>query len=187
MHKRYLAVMMISALAVLPTLAQANARLMSVTPFDGGCVSGPAGPAVQAWDVESGKTYTLTISLATDCGNGGTDPTMNVRVNSTTHGNTDLVATYVGPNPGDYAFNYTMPSNAFCTFPIYYCTTPGQNNTGMLVVRNDGAGPAGGFQAHLRASDWSAGCTNPTPRLNGDCGTVPVEPSTWGKVKSLYR
>src|SRR6516162_9579909 len=51
-------------------------------------------------------------------------------------GNTDLVATLV--SPGTYTFSYTLSANAACTFPIFYCTTPGQGNTGIKVIRNDG-------------------------------------------------
>lgn len=177
-------VVLIAALmcAALSTSANANARLISVTPVDGGCVSGPTGPSVQAWDVEQGKTYTITISDVTECANGGTDASLNVRVNSSTSGNFDLVATLVVP--GTYQFNFTMPSDAVCTLPIFYCTTPGDNSSGLFVYRNDG----GLFQAHLRAATFDIGCTNPTEiYLWPWCGPLPVDQATWGHVKSLYR
>src|SRR5438034_433184 len=97
MPRRYLITLAALACLALPALAQANARLISVVPTDGGCVAGPSGPAVQAWDVEPGKTYEITISNVTECANGGTDATLNVRVNSTSSGNTDIVATLVVP------------------------------------------------------------------------------------------
>jgi len=177
----YRQLIVLAALAALtvPSLAQANARLISVVPTNGGCVSGPTGSSVQFWDVEPGKTYELTISNVTECANGGTGPTINVRINSST-GNTNLVATLVVP--GTYKFTYTLPANGVCTFPIFYCTTPGQNNSGIKVNRNDGAK----FQAHLRAATFAAGCTNPQP-IGGDCGLTPTRPSTWGKLKSIYR
>jgi hypothetical protein len=181
MTHRHLIVLAALAAMVLPSLAQANARLISVVPTNGGCVSGPTGNSVQFWDVEPGKTYQLTISNVTECANGGTDPTLNVRVNSSSSGNTDLVATLVVP--GTYKFSFTLPFNAVCTLPIFYCTTPGQNNSGLKVNRNDGAD----FQAHLRAAAFSPGCTNPQPILGGDCLIVPTRPSTWGKLKSIYR
>jgi len=131
--------------------------------------------------VEPGKTYEVTISNVTECANGGTDATLDVRVNSSNSGNTDLIATLVVP--GTYKFSYTLPADAVCTFPIFYCTTPGQNNTGLFVHRNDG----GPFQAHLRAATFGPGCTNPQAILGGDCLVVPTRPSTWGKVKSFYR
>ncbi|MDH3497857.1 MAG: hypothetical protein OER21_13935 [Gemmatimonadota bacterium] len=181
MTKRYSFLIAVLALALLPAIASANARLISVTPVASGCVSGPTGPAVQAWDVEPGETYTLTISYVLECANGGTDPTLDVRVNSTTHGNTDIVATYV--SDGVYQFNYTMPTDGVCTFPIFYCTTPGNAYTGIFVVRNDG----GMFQAHLRAASFDAGCTNPQALIGPACQTVPVDEATWGQVKALYR
>jgi hypothetical protein len=181
MTHRHLIVLAALATLTLPSLALANARLISVVPTDGGCVSGPTGNGVQRWDVEPGKTYEVTISNVTECGNGGTDPTINVRVNSSNTGNTDLVATLVVP--GTYKFTYTLPANAMCTFPIFYCTTPGQSNSGLVVQRNDGAA----FQAHLRAATFGPGCTNPQEILGGDCLVVPTRPSTWGKVKSFYR
>ena len=181
MAHRHIIVLAVLAALSIPSLALANARLISVVPTDGGCVSGPTGPAVQAWDVEAGKTYEVTISNVTECANGGTDPTLNVRVNSSNTGNTDVVATLVVA--GTYKFSFTLPANAVCTFPMFYCTTPGQNNSGLRVERNDG----GPFQAHLRAATFGPGCTNPQPVLGGDCLVVPTRPSTWGKVKSFYR
>jgi hypothetical protein len=178
--KRYFFPIAILTLAVLPAIAFANARLVSVTAVSGGCVSGPTGPTVQSWDVEPGETYTLTISNVLECANGGTDPTLNVRVNSEGHGNTDLVATLV--EPGVYQFDYTMPEDGTCTFPIFYCTTPGQPATGLFVIRNDGVS----FQAHLRAASFDPGCTNPTEIPGPYCLVVPAEESTWGGIKTLY-
>ena len=181
MKTRYATLLALALLAATAGMARANARLISVVPSDGGCVSGPTGPTVQAWDVEPGKTYQITISNVTECGNGGTDATINVRVNSTGSGNTDLVATFV--SPGVYTFSYTVPIGATCTLPIFYCTTPGAGNTGILVYRNDG----GSFQAHLRAATFGPGCTNPTPILGPDCLVVPARPRSWGQVKAYYR
>src|SRR6185436_14206404 len=147
MSPRQLILLAALAALAIPSLVQANARLISVVPTDGGCVSGPTGSSVQFWDVEPGRTYELTISNVTECANGGTGPTINVRVNSST-GNTDLIATLVVP--GTYKFTYTLPANGVCTFPIFYCT-------------------------------------NPQPILGGDCGLVPTRPSSWGKLKSIYR
>jgi hypothetical protein len=179
-HRQLLLLAALAALSI-PGLAQANARLISVVPTNGGCVSGPTGPSVQFWDIVPGRTYELTINHVTECANGGTGPAINVRINSSGAGNTDLVATLV--TPGTYKFTYTMPVNGACTFPIFYCTTPGHNNTGTRVNRNDGAD----FQAHLRAASFGTGCTNPQSIVSSDCGLVPTRPSTWGSVKSVYR
>ena len=188
MNKRYFAFVAVLALAVLPVIAYAiplgTGRLAGVTPVYSGCVFGPTGGTVQAWDVERGDTYRLTLSNVTDCANGGTDATINVRVNSSTPGYayTDLVAYYV--SPGVYQFDFYVPANAVCTFPIFYCTTPGEWLTsGLRTRRNDG----GNFQAHLRASAFDEGCTNPEPWVAGECaGTIPVEQSSWGNIKALY-
>ncbi len=181
MNKRYLVYTILFTLAMMPALSHAAARLVSVTAVSGGCVSGPSGATTQFWDVEQAETYTIRISHVLECANGGTDPTLNVRVNNTDFGNTDLVATNVAP--GVYEFDFTLPVDAGCTFPINYCTTPGSNSTGIKVIRDDGVGN----QAHLRASSFGAGCTNPTEILGPDCAPVPTEESTWGKIKALYR
>lgn len=185
----YLLCFMVLALAILPAVAHAiplgTARLMNVT-TSGGCVYGPTGATVQAWDVEPGHDYTLTISDVTECANGGTAPTLNVRVNSSTPGNyyVDLVAVYV--SPGVYQFDYFLSAGAVCTMPVFYCTTPGDITSGFFVRRNDG----GNKQAHLRASRFESvgmGCTNPMPIIGPECGTVGTEDSSWGTIKEIYR
>lgn len=181
MHARSLITLALVGWLSAPAVSHANARLTSVVALDGGCVSGPTGSSVQFWDVQPGKTYELTITNVAECGNGGTASTINVRINSSGSGNTDLVATNIGP--GTYTFTFTMPVNATCTFPIFYCTTPGQGNSGLKVNRNDG----GDFQAHLRASTFGPGCTAPTPITGPGCEDTPVRSSTWAKVKSYYR
>ena len=186
--KCYLFCFMVLALAILPAIAHAiplgTAQLMNVT-TSGGCVYGPTGATVQAWDVEPGHTYTITISNVTECANGGTDPTLNVRVNSWTAGNTDIVAVYV--SPGVYKFDYFFPTNAVCTFRVFYCTTPGISNSGRFVIRNDGAS----YQALLRASRFESvgmGCTNPIPIYGPECGGVlGTDDSSWGAIKAYYK
>jgi len=180
MRKCYFMCTTLLVLAVLPALAHATARLTNVTAVSGGCVSGPTGPAVQHWDTEPGETYTLKISDVFECANNGTDPTLDVRINSETHGNTDIVATNVAP--GVYEFDYTLPLGAVCTFPIFYCTTPGAGNSGTLVIRDDGVN----FQAHLRSASFEPGCTNPSSILGPACQTVPVKETSWGAIKALF-
>ena len=180
--------LIILALAVLPAVAYTcplgGGRLIDVT-TRGGCVSGPTGSFEQVWDLEPGHMYTLTIAYVTECANGGTDPTLNVRVNSWTAGNTDIVAVYV--SPGVYKFDYFFPTNAVCTFRIFYCTTPGISNSGRFVIRNDGAS----YQALLRASRFESvgmGCTNPIPIYGPECGGVlGTDDSSWGAIKAYYK
>ena len=181
MPKRYLILVAILAVIALPATAGANARLIDVTPTTGGCIYGPSGPGVQAWDVEPGETYTLVIAGVIECASGGMDPVLNVRVNSTSSGNFDLVASWV--SPGVYQFDFTVPMDGVCTLPIFYCTTPGDNSSGLFVFRNDGVS----FQAHLRVSTFGPGCTNPQEVIGPDCGPVPTDQSTWGRIKALYR
>lgn len=173
-RKHYFIGIVIVALAVLPAIAYAcTGRLINVTPAAGGCVSGPTGAPkyAQIWDVEPGHTYTLTIAYVTECANGGTGPTLNVRVNGSTPGQryTDLVAVYV--SPGVYQFDYVLSAGAVCTMSIFYCTTPGDIASGLFVRRNDGESKP----ALLRASRFESvgmGCTNPVPIIGPDCGTV---------------
>ncbi len=168
----------ILALALLPALASANARLISVTPVDGGCVAGPTGSQVEAWDVQILKTYTLTIDNVTECSGA----TIDVLVQNW-YGTYELfVATMV--SPGVYSFQYTTPEDGCLTSPIKYCVTvaPGIDppSTGYTVGRHD----TGLYQSHLRFSTWGAGCTNPVPIT---CPVVPTRPTTWGMIKILYR
>jgi hypothetical protein len=171
-------------------LDKGTGRLISVVPVDGGCVYGPSGATTQAWDIEPGYTYRLTISNVTECANGGTDPTLDVRVNSSIPGYeyVDLVATFV--STGVYEFDYTLPENAWCTLPILYCTTPGEwLTTGLFVSRNDGKTNSNGvpYTAHLRASIFGPGCTDPVMILGPECGLIGTEESNWGTIKGIYR
>lgn len=121
-------VLTILALLVGPSLAHATARLTQVTPLDGGCVAGPSGNTLQKWDVEAGRTYRVRLEQVLECADGGTAATLDVRVNSSVTGNQDLVAQWVAA--GVYDFDITLPANASCTLPVFYCTTPGRANTG---------------------------------------------------------
>lgn len=172
-------------LASVTGLAFANASVSSIVPVDGGCIAGPSGNTSQKWDVEPGKTYTVTLTGVSECGNGGTDATINVRVNGVNLGtenqNADLVATLVAP--GVYQFTFTIPADASCTLPIFYCTTPNVPQSGLAAWRHDG----GAWGVHFRASTFEPGCTNPEEIQGPNCNIVPNKTSTWGQVKSIYR
>jgi hypothetical protein len=74
--------------------------------------------------------------------------------------------------------------------PIFYCTTPGEwLTTGLFVIRDDGGTNAHGvpYAAHLRASTFGVGCTNPIMILGPECGALGTEESNWGAVKAIYR
>lgn len=173
----------IALLAAGARMASANARLVSVTPLDGGCVSGPDGgpSAVQQWNVQPGSTYRITISDVVECAEGGTSPTLNMRLNSGSAGNVDVVATRVAV--GTYQFDFTVPSNARCTMPINYGTLPGQSETGFRVYRSDGIDK----QAHLRMVAFGSGCASFTGSPGSECLVTPTRVSTWSKVKAIYR
>ena len=181
MNKRYLILVMTLALALVPVLAHATARLTNVTPVAGGCVFGPTGPAVQAWDIETGFQYTITIEGVTECAEGGTAATLGIRVASTSAGNKYPVATFVAP--GVYEFIFYLREDWVCTFPIYYCAEPNDDSTGIVVIRNDGVP----FQAHLRAATFEPGCTNPVETIGSGCDVVEVEESSWGTLKASYK
>jgi len=172
-------VLTILALLVGPSLAHATARLTQVTPLDGGCVAGPSGNTLQKWDVEAGRTYRIRLEQVLECAEGGTGTTLDVRVNSSVTGNQDLVAQWVAP--GVYDFDITLPANASCTLPVFYCTTPGRANRGLNAIRHDGVS----FQAHLRIATFDGTCGNPQP-VN-TCDPLPTRARTWAKVKSIYR
>ena len=171
---------LVAIVAMIPVLAHADARLVSVTPTGGGCVWGPSGNYVQAWDVEPGETYTLRLEDVLECAAGGTDPLLDVRINSSNTGNVDLVAAWVAP--GVYEFDFTVPLDGMCTMPVFYCTTPGIYSTGIHAIRDDGAA----WQAHLRVSTFEAGCTNPVEILGGDCAPIDLEEKSWGVLKALF-
>jgi hypothetical protein len=173
-NRLIIALLTLLALALLATSAHANARLVSVTPVDGGCVAGPIGLQVEAWDLEPLKTYTLTIDDVTECSGA----TINVMVQNWYGTYVDLVATMV--STGVYSFQLTVPGNSCGTSPIRYCVTPGEPSTGHVVGRHD----TGLYQSHLRYSAWDAGCLNPVEIA---CPPVPALQSTWGMIKTLYR
>jgi hypothetical protein len=190
----FISIVTVFSLSILPgttcALDKGTGRLASVTPVDGGCVSGPTGATVAAWDIEPGYTYTVRLTDVTECANGGTDATLDIRINSSipSHEYTDLVAYYV--SPGVYEFDYTLPEAAWCTLPILYCTTPGAwLDSGLFVIRHDGGTNPQGvpYAAHLRASTWSEGCTDPTMILGPECGMVGTEESSWGTIKTIHR
>jgi hypothetical protein len=98
------------------------AQVTSVTPTDGGCVFQDSLPAnaTEQWDVEAGKTYTVTLTNVTDAANGGTDPTMQVIVRAPTR---QPCLTATKQSTGVYTFSITLPDNACNTMPIQYGTS----------------------------------------------------------------
>ena len=170
-----------AALAHANSLAQG--RVVSVLPaaVNGGCVVGPNGGSVQFWEVQPGKSYEITIDHVTDCANNGTDATIGIRINSSSVGNTDLVAEKVVD--GTYKFTFTIPVGARCTMPLFYCTTPGDGASGLRLRRDNGDD----FQAHLRMASFAPDCTVLAALNGGDCLATPTVSRTWSQVKQIYR
>ena len=166
------------ALVAAPVTAMAGGRLASVVPQDAGCVAGPTGNAsTESWDVEPGRTYRLTFADITNCANGGTDATISIMIKNTFIGNACYTASFV--STGVYQMDYLVPNNTCETSPIKYCVTSCKPTTGFDVGKQDGSGG----NAHLRAAAFAANCSAPSQIT---CNT-PVQPSTWGSIKVLYR
>lgn len=86
---------------------------------DGGCVASSANSTISTtWDVQPGKSYTITIEGVDDAANGGTDATMPVFLQNSTLGNYCLTA--VQTAVGTYQVSWTIPINACITFTINY-------------------------------------------------------------------
>lgn len=168
-----------AALVLANVPAHAVARLVSITPVDGGCVAGPSGDAAQVWDVEPGRRYELLLVNVTECGSGGTAPTIAVRVSHAT-GSTELLATQAGPN--QYLCSFRVPPALTCSGPLFYCTALGSPGTGLIVHRNDG----GRHQAQLRTATFGPDCGNPTPATGPECAGLTFSRS-WGQLKTIYR
>lgn len=157
--------LMFLALATENSIAQANlglGRVSSVIPLDGGCVFQDSLPlsGVESWDVAEARTYSVMLTSVTDCANGGTDPTLEVLVRSSSTGSVCVTATKIAT--GTYEFTVTMPPNACNTYPIHYCTSCSPSQ-GFFARRADG----GSKQSHLRAATFGAGCTAPASDI--DC------------------
>ena len=135
---------LILPMARLQAASLGNGRVTSVVGVGGSCTSGPDGNSVQSWEVAEGGTYDVTLSNVNDCGNGGTDATIQVIVKSSETGNQCITADK--SQDGVYVFRITMPQVACNTLPITYCTSNCGPDTGKLARRSDG----GNFQAHLR-------------------------------------
>ncbi len=172
---RILAVAALAAL--LPATVLAAARVTSVVPVDGGCVTGPTGNSnIQNWDIEKGKTYQITFSGVTDCANGGTDAGIGFELKNSVGGNTFWAAN-IGA-PGVYSGTFVLPAGGCETFPVRYCTTDGVANSGIAALA-----PTGSAVVHMRAATFAPGCASPQEIL---CAT-PSKPAAWGTIKSLYR
>jgi hypothetical protein len=182
MSIRYSVLLALVCLAATAGSAHAKGQLTSVVPAqpldDEACVHGPSGQTDHFWEVVAGKTYVCTLTGVTDCANGGTDPTIGIRVNATGPGFIDITAEKKAI--GVYEFTIMIPDdNPSCTLPIFYCTPPGSSDPGLRVLRTDGQYPA-----HFRIATFDSNCENPTFPA---CETTPTRSRTWAQVKQFYR
>jgi hypothetical protein len=150
-----------------------TAVVTDVSADNGGCVQLDAkANGVDAWDVQQGKTYTVTLTKVTEC----SGESIEVIVKNSDTGNQTLTAT--GGN-GTYTFTVTMPDPGCNTFPILYCTSGGDPSTGVLASDGDCQ------QAHLRAAIFGAGCVDPVQ--DTDCeATVQCRGQITGRKFSDY-
>lgn len=178
---------LVLALAVTGALVSAHAvqaaKVESVVPnavrpLDPGCVAGPIDlVTVENWYVEQGRTYTIHLSDVTNCANGGTDTTIVIEIDGLEKGDPVFVLA-VKLATGEYQFDFTMPSNACGPYRIKYCLYCIEDETGFIVEKQTGGG-----ECDLFPAEFSDDCSTRTPV---HCPT-PVEPSTWGTIKGLYR
>jgi hypothetical protein len=132
------------------------ARISSVTGVNGACsLSTTNGGGIQFWEVAQNHTYTVTLSDLTDAANGGTDPTIQVIVKSSSNGNTCVTATW--QSAGVYSFNITLPITACNTMPVLYGTLNCSPGTGKWARQNNASNPL--HLAHLRAAYFDGNCS----------------------------
>lgn len=141
--------------------------VVTVAGNGGSCVAGtaPNGSGPFDWEVVQGGSYTMTITGVTEC----TDAAITVFIQSTPTGNFCFNAGLT--SPGVYTGTFTMPNPACETYPISYkCGANADcDNAGNSAI--NAQGPNGACTVHLRASTFSAGCTNPVPDI--DCNPGP--------------
>jgi hypothetical protein len=69
-----------------------NAYISNVT-SNGSCVASTTNNGgIQFWDIQSGGTYTVTLSNVTDCASQGNESTIGVVVHNSDGGNNRLCA-----------------------------------------------------------------------------------------------
>src|SRR5713101_4659789 len=125
--------------------------ISNVTGTAGNCVfSNTNGGGQQFWDIQSGGTYTVTLSNVIDC-DQGQDSSIGVVVHNSTGGNIYVLANQ--QSVGVYTFTITLAGQCQ-TMPIEYCTqkndVPGNfPGTGLFAQDFNGT-DGGGHVGHLR-------------------------------------
>jgi hypothetical protein len=138
----------------------------SVTSSTNCVYSDTNGGGIQAWDIQAGGTYTVTLSGVDDAANQGMDPTMQVIVHNSAGGNICVQAT--STVEGVYTFQITLTTQCL-TMPIEYGTlscnphspqcVPVAGCQGFGVFAQDNVGGiAGGHEGHLRTTIFDSNC-----------------------------
>jgi hypothetical protein len=143
----------------------------SVTPIDGGGLHFDGGTDGNKWDVQQGKAYKITLTNVLDAANGGTDPSMEVMVKSSSANNSNQCFTATKVSTGVYEFTISMPATACNTYPILYGTTACAPNSGLKALSI----PTNDKATHLRAATFDdsgnyvgsdVDCNAPDPVIN---------------------
>jgi hypothetical protein len=183
----------IAAVAVCITVSRAGAAdnlghgyVSSVTSGTNCVYSDTNGGGNQFWDIQTGGTYTVTLSGVNDAANQGMDSTMDVIVHNSVGGNINVTANQT--SEGVYTFTITLEAQCE-TMPIEYGTLscnpnspqcnpmPGFGGFGMFAQDYVG-GVAGGNEAHLRTTIFDG---YPSCAKQGDdntCSASPTPPPT---------
>jgi hypothetical protein len=141
------------------------------------CVfSNTNGGGIQFWDIQSGGTYTVTLSNVVDC-DQGQDSSIGVIVHNSTGGNIYVLANQV--SVGVYQFTVTLGAQCL-TMPIEYCTqkndAPGNfPGTGFFAQGFNGTG-GDGHVGHLRTATFDDSCNE--TGLDTTCQGVVCNPSS---------
>src|SRR4030095_4845590 len=112
-----------------------SATISNVTGANGACVQSTTNNGgIQFWDIQSGGTYTVTLSGVTDAASQGNESTLGVVVHNSGGGNIYAVANYA--DVGVYTFTITLTSQCL-TMPIEYGT---HDKTTGLPANQPGTG-----------------------------------------------
>ena len=156
-----------------------NATISNVTSSNGSCVQSVMDGPNQRWDVQTGGTYTVTLSGVDDRANGGSDPTMGVWVKNSVAGNVYVLANQ--QSDGVYTFTITLGSQCE-TMPIVYgahdaagnpSDDPQNQNTGMFA-----RDALGGHEGHLRIATFDGSCAVTGEPSCGSGSPTPTPPPT---------
>jgi len=160
--------------------------ISNVTSSAGNCVySNTNGGGLQFWDIQSGGTYTVTLSNVIDC-DQGQDSSIGVIVHNSTGGNIYVLGNQ--QSVGVYTFTITLAGQCQ-TMPIEYCTqkndAPGNfPGTGFFAQNFNGTG-GGGHVGHLRTATFTTDDTCTETGLDTTCTGVVCDPASL-KVTKFY-